>query len=123
MRKVLTALLGLGLCVLGLGAMWAVRADDDPLKFTAKIDGFQEVGALNNETGAILTEGKGTLKLILDKKAQSLNFELTYSDLSAPVTQSHIHFGRVHTPGGVMVFFCSNLSSKPAGTQNCPANG
>ena len=123
MRKVLIAFLTLGLCVLGLGAMWIVRADDDPLKFAAKIDGFQELGALNNETGAILTDGKGTLKLTLDKKAQSLNFELTYSNLSAPVTQSHIHFGRVHTPGGIMVFFCSNLSSKPAGTQNCPANG
>jgi hypothetical protein len=39
------------------------------------------------------------------------------------VTQSHIHFGKVHTPGNVMVFFCSNLSTAPAGTQPCPANG
>src|SRR5437588_4082272 len=108
MRKVLIGFLALGLCVLGLGAMWMVRADDDPVKFTAKLDGFQEVGALNNETGAILSEGKGMLTLTLDRKAQQFTFELTYSGLTTPLTQAHIHFGRVHTPGGVMVFFCSN---------------
>jgi CHRD domain len=43
--------------------------------------------------------------------------------LSAPVTQSHIHFGKKHMAGGVMVFFCSNLTSAPAGTQACPASG
>jgi hypothetical protein len=37
------------------------------------------------------------------------------------VTQSHIHFGQV--PGGVMVFFRSNLGNGPMGTQACPANG
>jgi hypothetical protein len=36
---------------------------------------------------------------------------------------TNIHFGKVHTPGGVMVFFCSNLATAPAGTQPCPANG
>ena len=127
MRKVLIGFLAMGLCVLGLGAMWIVRADDadddDTVKFTAKIDGFQEVGALNNETGAILTEGKGTLTLTLDRVAKTFSFELTYSGLSAPVTQSHIHFGRVHTPGGVMVFFCSNLGNGPAGTPLCPTSG
>ena len=123
MRKIVIGLLSLTLCAIAVGAMWVVRADDDPLKFTARLDGFQEVGALNNETGAIFTPGKGSLKLTVDRKAQSLSFELTYSDLSAAVTQSHIHFGRVHTPGGIMVFFCSNLTTAPAGTQPCPANG
>jgi hypothetical protein len=122
MRKVLIGFLAMGLCVLGLSAMWIVRADDDA-KFTAKLDGFQELGALNNETGAILTEGKGTLKLSLDRMAKSISFELTYSGLSSPVRQSHIHFGRVHTPGGIMVFFCTNLGNGPAGTPNCPENG
>ncbi|HYT06374.1 MAG TPA: CHRD domain-containing protein [Rugosimonospora sp.] len=130
MRKVLIGFLAMGLCVLGLGAMWIVRADDadddDTLKFTAKIDGFQEVGALNNETGAILTEGKGTLELTLNKNAQTLTYELTYS---FPATEtkgatnvrvSHIHFGKVHTPGGIMVFFCTNLGNGPGGTPPCP---
>jgi hypothetical protein len=123
MRKVLIGFLALGLCVPGLGAMWMVRADDDPVKFTAKLDGFQELGALNNETGAILTEGKGTLKLTLDRVAKTISFDLTYSGLSADVTQAHIHFGRVHTPGGVMVFFCTNLGNGGTDIPACPAAG
>jgi CHRD domain len=123
MRKFWFGILITGLCALGLSAMRVVRADDDPLKFAAKLDGFQEVGALNAETGAILSGGKGTLKISLDRMAKTFSFELTYSGLSAPVTQSHIHFGRVHTPGGIMVFFCTNLGNGPAGTQACPANG
>lgn len=123
MRKVLIGFLAVGLCVLGLGALWMVRADDDPVKFAAKLDGFQELGALNNETGAILTDGKGTLKLSLDRLSKTISFELTFSGLSSNVLQSHIHFGRVHTPGGIMVFFCTNLGNGPSGTQACPAAG
>jgi hypothetical protein len=114
MRKVLIGFLAMGLCVLGLGAMWIVRADDDDMvKFTANLDGFQEVPA-------ILSDGKGTLELSLDRLAKTISFELTYSGLSAPVTVAHIHFGRVHTPGAVMVFFCSNAATPPAGIPGCP---
>ena len=91
-------------------------------EFNGRFSGFNEVGALNNETGAILSEGTGTLKLTLDKSLQTITFELTYSGLSAPVTQSHIHFGQVHTPGGIMVFLCTNLNNGPAGTQTCPSS-
>lgn len=89
-------------------------------KFSGKFSGFNELGALNNETGAILSEGKGTLQLELDKDAQTISYELTYSGLSANVSQSHIHFGRIHTPGGIMVFLCTNLNNGPAGTPTCP---
>ena len=85
--------------------------------------GFQEVGALNAETGAMLSDGTGTLDLDLNRGAQTLTFTLKFSGLSAPVLQSHIHFGKVHVPGGVIVFFCSNLGNGPADTQPCPAGG
>jgi len=55
-------------------------------------------------------------------------FTLTYSDvgttapLTGTVTQAHIHFGKRRDSGGVMVFFCSNLGTGPAGTPACPAN-
>jgi len=90
-------------------------------KFTATFSGFNEVGPLNNETGAILSEGTATLDLDLNETAQTITYTLTYSGLSANVTQAHIHFGKVHTPGGIIVFFCSNLPNPPAGTQACPA--
>jgi hypothetical protein len=94
-----------------------------PARFHAALSGFEEVGALNNETGAILSEGHGTLELKLDRAAQTLWFTLTFDNLSAPVTVSHIHFGKKHVAGGVMVVFCSNLASAAPGTQPCPANG
>jgi hypothetical protein len=58
--------------------------------------------------------------LDLNRNARTITFKLTYSGLSAPVTQSHIHFGKRHVPGGVMVFFCTNNNNGPAGTQPCP---
>jgi hypothetical protein len=92
-------------------------------EFRAVLAGFNEIGELNAETGAILSPGTGTLDLKLDRNSQTLTFTLKFQNLSSAVTQAHIHFGKVHTPGGIMVFFCSNLATAPSGTQPCPANG
>src|SRR5215470_6945390 len=97
-------------------------------EFKARLDGFQELGALNNQTGAIRSNASGTLRLDLDRKAGTATFTLTYTDvgttapLTGTVTQAHIHFGKRHDSGGVLVFFCSNLGNGPAGTPACPPN-
>jgi hypothetical protein len=92
------------------------RAQD----YSAKYSGFQEVGGVGaGETGAILSTGHATLKLSVDKTAQTLTYTLTYSGLTN-VLQAHIHFGKEHVAGGVMVFFCTNLGNGPAGTPACP---
>ena len=113
-RKLSGMLLAGGLA--GLSAGFAQAQE-----FGARLNGFEELGALNSETGAILSNGKGTLSLDVDKS--QITYKLTYSGLSAPVTQAHIHFGKIHVPGGVMVFFCTNLGNGPAGTPACPVNG
>jgi hypothetical protein len=113
----------LGALLSGLTMAPAVMAGPHVEEFHAVFSGFNEVGALNAQSGAILSEGRATLELELNRADQTISFVLKYSGLSAPVTQSHIHFGKVHMAGGVMVFFCSNLASAPAGTQPCPANG
>lgn len=88
--------------------------------FAANFSGFNETGALNNETGAILSDGTAHLDLALDERAQTLTFTLTFSGLSSPITQSHIHFGKRHVPGNVIVFFCATPPTPaPAGTPNC----
>jgi hypothetical protein len=92
-------------------------------EFHAVFSGFNEVGGLNAETGAILSDGKATLRLKLDRVQQSISYTLNFSGLGTAVTQAHIHFGKVHMPGGVMVFFCSNLPNPPPNTQACPASG
>jgi len=104
-------------------ALTTAAVAHEPNEFHATLSGFEEVGALNNQSGAILSEGRGTLELKLDRRTQTLWFSLRFSNLTSAVTQSHIHFGKVHMAGGVMVFFCSNLPNPPAGTQPCPANG
>jgi hypothetical protein len=89
-------------------------------QFSAKFSGFNELGALNAETGAILSDGTATVNLDLDRNAQTLKFTLTFSGLGAPITQSHIHFGKIHVPGGVIVFFCAAPGTPaPAGTATC----
>jgi len=52
-----------------------------------------------------------------------MTYQLTYADLSAALTQAHIHFGKRHVGGGIIVFLCTNLSNGPAGTPTCPAGG
>jgi hypothetical protein len=107
------------LAVLTIGMTCGANAEE----FHAKLSGFQEVGALNNETGAIFSGGTGTLRVTVDNKLQSANYTLTYSGLSASVTQAHIHFGKEHVPGGIFAFLCTNLGNGPAGTPACPAGG
>jgi hypothetical protein len=92
------------------------------------LNGVQEIGALAGPTGAIRSEGTGTLHLDLDRQAGTAQWTLTYSDvgttapLTGTVTQAHIHFGKRHVAGGVMVFFCANVATAPPGTQPCPVN-
>jgi hypothetical protein len=109
--------------LIGMLAAAPAMANPGTEEFRAVLSGFNETGALNAETGAILSQGTGVVEVKLDRNTQTLSFTLKFQNLSSPVTQSHIHFGKIHVPGGVMVFFCSNLATAPAGTQPCPANG
>jgi hypothetical protein len=93
-------------------------------EYSAKLSGFQEVGGLNAETGSILSPGDATLKLTLDKTAQTLSYTLTYSfPATTTVLQSHIHFGKEHVPGNIMVYFCvgTGVTLPPAPASIPPA--
>jgi len=82
-------------------------------QFQATLSGLDEVPPVSSP-------GQGTLSLNLNTQQQSLTYTLTYSNLSTPVTQAHIHFGKVHVAGGIMVFFCSSIGG-PVGMPLCPA--
>src|SRR3981189_211128 len=87
------------------------------VEFSATFSGFEEIGGLGaGETGAIFSHGKATLDLDLNGSARTIAFSLTYSGLSAPVTQAHIHLGKEHVAGGVLGVFCSHSYTHPAGT-------
>ena len=135
-------LIGTALCA-GVLALWGGRADAE--EFSARLNGFQELGSLPSvvvdptthtvtssasPTGAILSDGKGTAKLTLNRAAGTVDYELTYSNvgttppLTGTVTQAHIHFGKSRDSGGILVFFCTNLTP-PVGAPTpprCPPN-
>jgi hypothetical protein len=97
-----------------------------PSVFSASFSGFEEIGPLSGPTGAILSNGQGQLTWNVDPGNQFVNFQLTYSGLSSDVTQAHIHFGKEHVAGGIMVFFCTNGTPPAPPTpkpQACPLTG
>src|SRR5258706_14334935 len=134
-------LIGTALCA-GVLVLWGGGADAE--EFSARLTGFQELGSLPNvtqnpttgvvtaanPTGAILSDATGTLKLDLDEKAGTATWTLTYSNvgttppLTGTVTQAHIHFGKGRDSGGIMVFFCTNLTppAGPTTPSKCPLN-
>lgn len=105
---------------MGTGPVLADRDNDrDNDRFSAKLVGFEEVPS------AILSAGSGTLDLVLDRNSQVITYTLEFSGLGSNATQSHIHFGKRHVAGSVVVFFCTNLTppaTVPA-PPACPAGG
>src|SRR5712671_4272906 len=103
-------------------------------EFSARLNGFNELGSLPSATafptGAVLSDGTGTVSLQLDQKASTIAYTLTYSKVgttppkTGTVSQAHIHFGKSHTSGGVLVFFCTNLTFSGTGPKPpaCPKN-
>jgi hypothetical protein len=106
-------------------------------EFTAHLKGVNEIGSIPNGatyaqsyTGAVLSNGEGTVKLNLNKTAGTIDYELTYSNVgttppqTGTVSQAHIHFGKSRNSGGIVVFFCTNLTFSGTGPtpQNCPQN-
>jgi hypothetical protein len=75
------------------------------------LTGYQEA-----TPAGVATDATGTFTATIDDASQTITFEETYSGLSTPATQSHIHFGNRYDSGGVSAFLCGG-STKPA----CPA--
>src|SRR5262249_17029171 len=96
----------------GLSFTMANDRDDDhghERNFDARLSG-------NNEVPPISTEGEARLRATLNKDEDTLTFELSWQNLSAPPGPAHIHFGPKSVNGGVMVFFCGGGGQAP-----CPA--
>jgi len=79
-------------------------------------------------TRAVLSDGRGTAKLDLDRNAGTIAYKLTYSNVgttppkTGTVLFAHIHFGKSRDSGGILVFFCSNIGNGPTGTPACLLN-
>src|SRR5262245_35147843 len=82
-------------------------ATDHQHVFAAQLLGRHEVPPVNSP-------GSAALKLTVHDT--TIDFEISYADLSAPPIAAHIHFAQPRVNGGVMIFFCGG-----GGTPACPA--
>ena len=82
--------------------------DRDQNEFSARLLGVNEVPSIN-------TVATGNVKLTLSPT--SIQFEVSWSNLSSTPAVAHIHIGQRHTNGTPSAFFCGG-GGKPA----CPTS-
>jgi hypothetical protein len=75
------------------------------------LTGYQEA-----TPATVASDATGTFTATIDDESQTITFEETYSGLSTPATQSHIHFGGRAQNGGVSAFLCGGSTKPPCPT-------
>jgi hypothetical protein len=80
----------------------------------AVLNGYQEVVG----GGAISTTGHGLFTADIDRKAQTITYELTYTLEGGAALAAHIHFAERHVSGGISAFLCNGPTTPP-----CPSPG
>jgi|SRR5688572_20070836 len=85
--------------------------------FRAILHGYEEVPSVaTRATGAFDARAAGDWT--------SIDYELSYSNLQATITQAHIHFAQAAVNGPIVVWLCGTAANPgPAGTQTCPQSG
>ena len=102
---------------IGLNTNAAANGDEPDGLLRARLRG-------RNEVPAVISNARGDFRAKVDLHAQTIEYELSYSDLEGSVTQAHIHVGQEFAAGGIMIWLCANnppITNAPAGTQACPA--
>jgi hypothetical protein len=79
----------------------------------ARLTGFEETPV------TLSTTGHGTFKAEITED-NDIVYELTYADLATPITQSHIHFGRPATSGGIAAWLCGTPTNPGPATNPPP---
>ena len=114
------AVVSLGVAV-GFAVSAAADDDHNPNRqkrvFRAELVGF-------NEVPSVSTAAHGTFYAVLNKDETELTYWLSFSGLTAPTSQSHIHFGQHHTTGAISVWLCEgSLQAPTASTPSCGPTG
>ena len=76
--------------------------------FGARLRGVEETPV------PISTAGQGFFFATLNAAETQLDYTVVYFGLGSAVTQSHIHFGPPGISGGIVLFFCTNLTPPAA---------
>jgi hypothetical protein len=85
------------------------------------------IAGLNSyrEVPSVSSRAEGRFQAVIDRKAGTIAYELSYSGLQGDVQQAHIHVGQRSVNGGVSVFLCQTaVSPDPTGlAPQCPQGG
>src|SRR5229473_5873821 len=85
--------------------------------FHADLTGFEEVPSVGSSA-------RGTFDAVLGGDFQSIAYTLSFSGLSSPVQQAHIHFASPSVNGPIIIWLCGTAALPgPAGTPPCPQAG
>jgi hypothetical protein len=83
--------------------------------FAARLSGYNEVHFIAAPTpalrGAISTQARGSFRAVIDDRAETIQYELSFEGLESDVTQAHIHFGQRHTVGAIVVWLCQTAGT------------
>jgi hypothetical protein len=79
----------------------------------AKCDGYQVVSSQS-------TNGSAVFRAKVDRVNKTIEYELNYSNLEGDILQSHIHFSRPGSNGGIVLFLCTNLGNTPGSATPAP---
>ena len=133
----IAAILALGVTALTFSTARAQDQRAGGNRFAADLSGYNEVHFIFSPgppaaaalRGAISTNATGTFSARIDDDAQTIEYELTYSNLQGTVTQAHIHFGQPHTVGGIVAWLCQTAGTPHpvpdlgTPTPTCPQSG
>ena len=118
------AILSLGAAAIIATAIAQNGSGGNSRSFSAKLTGFQEIITAG---GAVSTTGRGRFSARVS--SDEISYRLSYQNLEGGnVLFAHIHFGQLHTTGGVSAFLCGDAAiPDPAPPNNipnaCPASG
>jgi hypothetical protein len=80
----------------------------------AKLTGYEEVPAVSSP-------GTGDFRAKIDKRRQTIDYELSYEGTQGSVFMAHIHFAQRGVNGGIVVWLCGQApATPPANTPLCP---
>lgn len=115
MRAIGFALLSMSVAVTGLTAQGHSHA-----RVSAELEGEHEVPSV------LSPAAEGHFTATIDDKAEMIHYELRFTGLQSPITQSHIHIAQPDVNGGIVIWLCQTAAAadpvNPA-TQQCPASG
>jgi hypothetical protein len=77
-----------------------------------------------HEVPSVVSHARGTFVGNTAGDWNTIEWELSYEQLQAPVTQAHIHLAQRGVNGPIVIWLCGTTSNPgPSGTQTCPQSG